>query len=268
MDFPTPLLAGKTPEVSTIDVGDGRQIEHGDQVDYEFVVEYGDGAQDAGGNTGRVAAGVKGNSLSQALQCAHVGDRLALVTTAEDIGDGFGPGALDEVDPAETLVIVIDVTGAFLGKADGFNQLPLDGMPTVVTEVDGKPGITVPAEDPPKVLRHSAIKAGDGPKLKDGDQAVLHFGLWTWPTIAGDEPASVGSTWNAHRAQTLTLSSFDDGGGMPQGLVDALLGQRVGSQILVVIPPGDDGFPADQLPNGLSEDSTSIFVVDILGIQK
>ena len=42
-------------------------------------------------------------------------------------------------------MVVIDVTAAYLGKADGFNQLPKDGMPTVVTAVDGTPGITVPA---------------------------------------------------------------------------------------------------------------------------
>ncbi len=268
MDFPTPLLAGKTPEVSTIDVGEGDPIAHGSQVDYDFVVEYGDTAEDSGSNTGRVAAGISGNSVSEALQCAKVGDRLALVTSAADVGNGFGPGALDGVDPDQTFVIIIDVTGAYLGKADGFNQLPVDGMPTVVTAVDGQPGITVPAENPPKTTRHSTIKAGDGHKIAADDKAVLHFSLWTWPSSVGADIGTVGSTWEADRAQTLTVSNYADGGGMPQGLVDALIGQRVGSQVLVVIPPGDDGFPADQLPSGITADSTAIFVVDILGIQK
>ncbi len=268
IDFPTPLVAGKTPELSTIDAGEGDPIRQGSQVDFDFVVEYGDTAEDSGSNTGRVAAGIEGNALSEALQCARVGDRLALVTRAEDVGDGFGPGALEGVDPDQTFVIVIDVTGAYLGKADGFNQLPLDGMPTVATAVDGEPGITVPAENPPTELRFSVIKGGDGHKIEADDEAVLHFSLWTWPSSPGGDIGSVGSTWDAHRAQTLTVSSYDDGGGMPEGLVNALLGQRVGSQVLVVIPPGDAGFPADQLPSGISEDSTAIFVVDILGIQK
>jgi peptidylprolyl isomerase len=268
MDFPTPLVAGTTPEVSTIDAGEGDPIRQGAQVDFDFVVENGESGEDSGSNTGRVAAGVEGNSLSEALQCARVGDRLALVTQASDVGNGFGPGALEGIDLEQTFVIVIDVTGAYLGKADGFNQLPLDGMPTVATEVGGQPGITVPAEEPPAELRFSAIKAGDGRKLEVDDQAVLHFSLWTWPAEPGGDISPVGSTWDADRAQTLTVSSYDDGGGMPDGLVNALVGQRVGSQILVVIPPGDQGFPADQMPSGITEDSTAIFVVDILGIQK
>ena len=166
-------------------------------------------------------------------------------------------------------MIVIDVTGAYLGKADGINQLPLDGMPTVVTEVDGQPGITVACRGTARqTLRFSAIKAGDGRKVEADDQVVLHFSLWTWPQSRAETSARCGSTWDADRAQTLTVTSYDDGGGMPDGLVDALVGQRVGSQILVVIPPGDEGFPADQMPSGITEDSTAIFVVDILGIQK
>jgi hypothetical protein len=38
--------------------------------------------------------------------------------------------------------------------------------------------------------------------------------------------------------------------------------------VIVVIPPGDDSFSPDNLPGGVTADSTVIFVVDILGIQK
>ena len=40
---------------------------------------------------------------------------------------------------------------------------------------------------------------------------------------------------------------------------------RVGSQVLVVIPP-KDGFAAGSAPSGVAPDSTVIMVIDVLGI--
>jgi peptidylprolyl isomerase len=94
----------------------------------------------------------------------------------------------------------------------------------------------------------------------------VHYSLWTWPAVPGEEPTAVGSTWDAHQAVTLGLTDLNDGGGVPTALLDALVGQKVGSQVLAIITPGDDGFPAGQGPAG--DDATYIFVVDLLGIQK
>jgi peptidylprolyl isomerase len=163
----------------------------------------------------------------------------------------------------------MDVTAAYLGKADGFNQLPQDGMPTVVTAVDGTPGVSVLLQDPPTHTRHSLIKAGDGAKLKKGDTVVTHFSFWTWPAEAGGSPAPVsgGSSWESHQAQNLPMDRLSDTGGLPNGIYDALIGQRVGSQVLVVLTPGDDGFPAGQGLTG-NDDDIYIMVFDILGTQK
>ena len=81
MDFPTPLIAGTTPEVSTIEAGEGDPIRPARRSTSTFVVEYGDGrARIPAATRGQRRGGVEGNSLSEALECAHVGDRLALVT--------------------------------------------------------------------------------------------------------------------------------------------------------------------------------------------
>jgi peptidylprolyl isomerase len=269
VEFPTPLVVTK-PEVSVIDEGDGRQIRAGDQVDYTFAELTGKDAQDLSGDAAasRIQAGLDDDALSEALVCTHVGDRIAVVATVEQ-SHGAGAGGASLAD-SDTIVLVVDISAAYIGKADGFNQLPKDGMPTVVTAVDGTPGITVPAQDPPKDTQIGLIKAGDGAKVKKDEQVVLHYSFWTWPTDVGGEPVPVsgGSTWENHTAQNLPLKSIADGGGVPQGLYDAILGQRVGSQVIVVIPPGKDSFSPDNLPGGVTTDSTVIFVVDILGIQK
>jgi peptidylprolyl isomerase len=46
----------------------------------------------------------------------------------------------------------------------------------------------------------------------------------------------------------------------------ALVGAKVGSQVLVVIPP-KEGFPSGSAPTGVDAKSTLIMVIDVLGIK-
>jgi peptidylprolyl isomerase len=50
------------------------------------------------------------------------------------------------------------------------------------------------------------------------------------------------------------------------GFAKALIGQRVGSQVIAVIPP-KDGYPTGQAPTTVPDGSTMVFVFDILGIE-
>jgi hypothetical protein len=277
IDFPTPLVATK-PQVSQVVAGHGDSIPAGAQVGFYSTVSYAKDGKNFGSSgyeksgVQLLAAGQKNSSISKALACAQVGERLVLVTTMKDTGDVFGTDAAQAVDPKEVLVDIIDVVLTYPGKSEGMNQLPRDGMPTVVTAVDGTPGIQVPKQNPPKNTEISTIKAGSGTVIKKGDNVVVTFSLWTWPETDGDDPASVISTWDSKKVTTFPATGTADGGSLPQGLVDAMIGQKIGSQVLAVIPPGSDGFTADQLANdsipGVSTTSTVIFVIDLLGLQK
>lgn len=263
VDFPTPLVV-KKPQVSTITAGDGAQVRDGDQVDFTVTTYFGADGQKLSGNdtaSQRFAAGVTDNAISEALVCAHAGDRLVLVSTTAD-AYGEGAGASGNLEDDDTLVSIIDVGSVYLGKADGLNQLPQDGMPTVVTAVDGTPAISVLAVSAPDHTRTSVIKGGDGRTVKAKDTVVLNYSLWTWPTTQGDDPVPVSNTWDAHRSQDFPMTQAENG--LPQGILDALIGQKVGSQVLLVLAPGDDSFTEDTAPSGA--DATYIFVFDILGI--
>jgi hypothetical protein len=270
--FPTPLVAGAKPEATIVTPGDGAVIPAGAQVDYDFTLLDGKTGEELGKSGydstqfARLGTGVKGDAVSKAISCATVGSRVAVVSTWKDAKAAFNPDSSGSVDDKTTVVVVVDVLDSYLGKADGFNQLPVDGLPVVVTAVDGTPGISVLAKESPKKTEIGVIKGGSGATLKADDKAVVHYALWTWPSTPGDEPPQIGTTWTDHRAVTLGLTSIADGGGVPDGLLKALIGAKVGSQVLVVLPPGDDSFPTGQGPAG--DDATYIFVVDILGIQK
>jgi peptidylprolyl isomerase len=261
VDFPTPLVTKKS-QVSVVEAGDGALVEDGDQVDVALSIYFGADGQDIAGQVqkGRLAAGIDAAAISEALVCTHVGDRISLVTTTAE-AYGKGGGAQANLKDSDTLVMVIDVLASYLGKANGFNQLPQDGMPNVSTEVDGTPGVGVSLQVPPTSTRSSVIKAGDGAKIKAGDAVVSSYSIFTW--AAGDQPVFVKGTWDNHNTSTDVL---DDKTTLPPGWVKAITGKRVGSQILIVLVPGDDSYTADNAP--ADPNATYIVVVDLLGIQK
>ncbi|HWM34023.1 MAG TPA: hypothetical protein VNR36_07270 [Pseudolysinimonas sp.] len=271
VDFPTPLIA-KTPEVSVLTRGDGAQIGQNGQVDYAIswfdgstgalqqAVGYGEPGSDD--TPARSAVGLSAYAISQALTCTRVGDRIALTATYSEAFPPDDPSKQDDT----TMVYVIDVLASYADRATGFNQLPQDGLPVVVTAPDGTPAIALGTVERPTTTRIETVKGGSGATVREDSRVVAHLRLWGWPGDTGGEPAELASTWGKSQ-QAVTLTLEDSAKNIiPPGIVRALTGAKVGSQLLVVIPPGDDGYQTP--PQGVGADTTMIWVVDILGIQK
>lgn len=252
VDFPTPLVAA-TPERTVLESGEGEPIATGDVVDLEFSVLSGRTGEllgasqytDDGG--ARFTIGTTAMALGEALACATPGSRVAVAAPAAAV---YGEGGLaaSGIADDETLIFVVDIERSWLGKANGFNQIPDDGMPTVVTAVDGTPGVVVPGNPPPTEARVSTIKAGGGAAVEEDDVIVLHSSQFSWPSEAGRSPSVVSSTWG----QTPENYTVANDSAFGEDVADALVGATVGSQLLVVVP-GEDG-------------GASIYVLDILGI--
>jgi hypothetical protein len=273
VDFPTPLIA-ETPQVSVLIEGEGDPTPQGGIVDVRLSVFDGETGTNIGSSYAsdagyfRYTAGGDDRALVRAVQCARLGERLVLTATArETLGDDAVDDPDTNIDPKSTLVLVYDIIATYLGKADGVNQLPQDGMPTVVTAPDGQPGITVPGGDAPTETRVATIKAGGGATVDDGDTAVLHFSAWSWPA-EGDRPADVDSSWaRSPIDQVIAEDGSGDGSErIAPGVAAKLAGVKVGSQVLVVIP-ADEAYP-DGVPSSIDPDSTLIYVIDVLGIKK
>ncbi len=179
-------------------------------------------------------------SVDEALQCARVGERFALADPGRRRLSAAGSTpdrarADDDASSSSSTSIA-----AYLGKADGINQLPQDGMPTVVTAPDGRPGITVPSTEAPEELEVATIKAGGHETVEDGDSVVVHFSSFTWPA-PGDVVNEVDSSWPRTPItvvvdENATASAAQ---GVPPVAAAQLVGTKVGSQVLVVIPPDD-----------------------------
>lgn len=278
--FPTPIVA-RDPQATVVKAGRGAPTAKGGQVDFAFTVYNGKTGRAIGGGgyngqANRLAAGspipqqpADGSrknakaAISEALVCAQPGSRIAVTSTARQLG----LGSLEQygIKDSGTVVTLIDVEATYLGKADGMNQLPQDGMPNVITAVDGQPGIVLQELDKPRTARSEVVKAGGGAVLKKGQKAVLHYTAWTWPDGNGGKPVVIDSldTWSSGIAQDVTLSKSN--GVLPAKAIDDLIGRKVGSQLLVVLPP-KDGFGANP-PQGAAATDTVIFVIDILGVR-
>lgn len=254
--FPTPLVTDGVQK-SVLIHGDSAPLREGQPVILEATILSGaDGSVLQ--QTGYAAEGgslfTVGDdqlpALGEALECATLGSRIAVVASAADATSG------GQATGQESVVYVVDVLRAFHSRADGANQVPQSGMPSVVTAPDGRPGVTVPNETAPTDFRKAVLKQGDGKKVGDDDLVVAKVNVVNWDTR---EAVSSQSSWPTGSAQVFNLAQDADAIG--QGLVATIRDARVGSQVLSVVPPNLAGTGEQAAP----ADATLVYVVDILG---
>ncbi|MEO6827823.1 MAG: FKBP-type peptidyl-prolyl cis-trans isomerase [Microbacteriaceae bacterium] len=256
--FPTPLKTGTT-QSSDLIKGTGVAVHEGQQVTLDISIfngTTGELLQKAGYDKDGPVPVVLGSQippgLLKGLECATVGSRVAIAISPKDAAEGN--------TGTDSFVAVVDLHKSFLLKANGTPQPTSAGFPSVVLAPDGTPGITVPKINPPSQLRIEALKKGDGTTVKRGDKVVVHYTgvLWKERTVFD-------SSWSRHEPVTLVADDAASAqGGIVPGFADALLGQKVGSQVVAIIPP-DKGYGA-QGSGQVPANSTLVFVIDILGI--
>src|SRR5699024_8297168 len=100
-------------------------------------------------------------------------------------------------------------------------------LPKVTLNDEGKPSVTIPDRKPSGDFAMEVLKKGDGATVKDGDSVTVQYQGTNWRTGKvfdeswGDAPAQFGTD------QVIS------------GFTKALVGQKVGSQVVAVIPPKD-----------------------------
>ncbi|TBN56605.1 hypothetical protein EYE40_03880 [Glaciihabitans arcticus] len=257
VDYPAPLVT-KRVERSVITQGEGRVLRSGDIAEFQLVQYDGTTADTFIGSSweeapSMITVGTGESLLAPLFECVPVGSRIAGVIPASLISAEAPKGA--------TAVVVVDVVEGFASKSEGSPQLPDNGMPNVVLSESGQPGVVIPKSDPPTDLRISTLKAGSGAKIKKGDTVVVNYTglLWKERTIFD-------SSWDKGTpARFVAQSSADAAGGLVPGFAKALIGAKVGDQILVVIPP-KFGYESGTAPETIPDGSTMVFVIDILHI--
>jgi peptidylprolyl isomerase len=157
----------------------------------------------------------------------------------------------------DTLLFVLDLAASSvpLTRAEGAPVAAVDGLPTVALGKSGKPKITIPKADAPTALVVQPLITGTGPVVEAGQNLTVHYTGVIW-----DSGKKFDSSWARGAPTDFAIGTGNVIAGWDEGLV----GQTVGSQVLLVVPP-DKGYGAEGNPNaGIKGTDTIVFVVDIL----
>lgn len=258
VSFPTPL-SGTGVETQVVIQGDGGEIVGGQRVSLHFI-----GFNAATGDEIQGSEFGSENFISQdliegatpdfckGLTGVQVGSRVAILLDAASAHNSVGIPSLGIAED-HGVIFIFDVVNAYLPRANGADQAPESGMPTVIKAPSGQPGLQIPASDAPTEFRRSVLVEGGGEPIEIGDTIVLHYSGWTWDGELFD------SSWDSGAPATFPITYE----GLIEGFVMGLEGVTVGSQVIAVIPP-ELGY-GDSAQGSIPAGSTLIFVIDVLG---
>jgi peptidylprolyl isomerase len=259
--FEKPFAVKKTAN-KVVAAGAGEALAQGQTVLFDYVLLDGRTGKELQTSFGQSPASLVLDAkqtlkpLVNSLQGATVGSRVLLAIAPKD---GVAKNVNTKgVKKNDTLVFVIDVKSARtpLAKATGDAVAPVDGLPTVAVAADGKPTITVPAGvAAPTTLVSQVLVKGTGPVITTGQTVTVHYTGVIW-----DTGKQFDSSWDRGAPLDTKIGT----GSVIAGWDEGLVGQTVGSQVLLVIPP-DKGYGATGSSDGtIKGTDTLVFVVDIL----
>lgn len=192
-------------------------------------------------------------NFCSALVGAKEGSRVVALFPPADAHAGQGIPSLG-IGATDSFVLIFDLTRVYLEKAEGSAVSAEAGLPSVVTTPEGVPGVTIPKTDAPTELKVAPLVKGSGETVKTGDIVTMHYSGFVWA-----DGTKFDSSWDKGQPAQLEVSP----GKLIDGFVSGLVGQTVGSRVLVVIPPGLAY--GDSSTGSIPPNSTLIFVIDILG---
>jgi len=256
--FASPLTADEIQSKEIFE-GNGNVYSGRNFIEFEFAVYNGatgelvqetafDGSNPASGYYGPDSV----TNFCTALVGSKEGSRVVTIFPAMDAHNGQGVPELG-IGPNDSFVFVFQLTRVYLAKAEGSSVPAQAGMPTVVTTPEGVPGVTIPKTEAPTELKVAQLIKGSGEQVKAGDMVTMHYSGFVWA-----DGSKFDSSWDRGEP-----AQFAVPGQLIKGFGDAVVGQTVGSQVLMVIPPSL-GY-GSEATGSIPADSTLIFVVDILG---
>ena len=252
--------------VTTLVKGDGDAVADGDTVNAYLYVgngtaqkdlysDYDNGGPEAIPNTDQA-----GDVFRSLFADATYGSRVVAVTTATELFGQNVEGNQLGIGVDETVVLVADLVEkqeqSPTPTDDKAHDASPDTQPTVV-ETDGKPTgldfskIDEPALDTP--VQRVVLREGTGAAVKASDTVKIDY---LGATYDAKQPFD-----ESYSKQPLTSALS----GLIQGWTIGLTGVKVGSRVLIQIPPAY-GYGA-QGSGAIPANSTLWFVIDVLAVK-
>lgn len=265
VEFPTPLQSSST-ERSVISEGNGEVVEPGMQVSLNYALYSGatgkklDSSPDFGSkgaltfvvDESKVMAG-----MAKLTKCSTVGSRIVGVIPPQDgfgdAGPNFGIGA------TESLVFVFDIKDASAAPTSSpspdLTELPIpkewkENLPTV--DLSGsEPVVALPSTSAPTELELAVLTPGDGAEVSQTSNVTIDYQGISW-----DTGKIFDQSYTRGQPSTFPVS------GVIPGFAAAMIGQKVGATLLVVIPP-KFGYGEGEINEQNLVGQTLVFVIQI-----
>jgi peptidylprolyl isomerase len=251
----------KTSTVDVINAGKGVKASKGSTITFDYVLVNGRTGQEIESSFGTEPVSLVLDpkqaepTLVKSLIGTPTGSRVLVAIAPKDGLAKAASGSDPTIQKDDTLLFLFDVRQA-LKRAEGQAVAPVALLPTVELAKNGAPTITMPKSDPPTGLVAQPLIKGTGPVVTAGQKINVQYtgALWRNGKVFD-------SSWKRGESITFPIGTGDVVAGWDEGLV----GQTVGSQVLLVVPPDKGYGPNGQPQAGINGTDTMVFVVDILG---
>ena len=251
-------------QTTTLTKGDGDTIAEGDQVQAQIWIGNGFSQKEAystydqGGAQTLTLNGQLSPVFADAIKGAAVGSRIVVTAPADELV-GEGGNADLGISNKDPLLVVIDLLGKPKPPLDGPQGKPQPSpawAPKLVTKGDKVTGLDfAKTPKPDGKLRSAVLIQGTGATVKKGQSITVNY---------------LGQVYQAQQpfdeSYTKEPATFGIGTGQViPGWDKTLVGQKVGSRVILAIPPQEGYGKQGQPQAGIKGTDTLYFVVDILG---
>ena len=269
VEYQAPLTVETTERLVIVE-GDGEVVKDLDQVLISYAL-YNGGSGDMLGFIGYegqdpVAFPVDLSSpmlegVSYTLLCSTVGSRVVGVIPAHQ---AYGPEGAPQfgLEPGAPVIFVADVQAIQpppdppLTRLTGALKEAPEDFPEVTYDMSGKPTVTVDTSEVSRDYQMFRVIDGSGQEVYPGATVIVQY-----HGVNLNTGEVFDSSWERGEP-----ASFPTSGVIP-GFRDGLVGQSVGSRVLIIIPPALGYGPSGGTGDGrIGPDDSIFFVVDILGV--
>jgi peptidylprolyl isomerase len=248
-------------EDKTLATGDGATVEAGDQVFTHIYIADGFTKKKAYSTYDSEQPQVltlsdKTNPLFiDALEGTTVGSRVAVIAPADKV---FGEAGNPEmgVGNKDSVLLLLDVMGTLLDGPDGSEAKAPAWAPKIVEKDGDVTGLDfAKAPKPNGKLREATLVKGTGATVEKGQTIYVNY---------------LGQVYGAKKPFDESYSkdpaSFGIGNGQViPGWDKTLVGTKIGSRVLLAIPPKEGYGSKGNAGAGIGGTDTLYFVVDVLG---
>src|SRR6187402_3388426 len=125
-------------------------------------------------------------------------------------------------------------------------------LPQITRDAGGAPVPHFDGAEVPEGLAVEVLEVGTGAPVEEGQSISVHYSGWLWNGTPFD------SSWDRGEPISFVIAR----GSLIAGWVDGIVGQPVGSKLLLVVPP-ESGYGARAV-GPIPANSTLVFAVDVL----